>query len=77
MSLEKKRRRIAVNRVLTDEGDCISPGGVEIEGSQVKKVFRLVYEQPFTEWIGGTIQLVKEKEGGYMVAVKDGHLLTA
>lgn len=76
MHSEKKKRRIAANRVFTEDGYCIIPGGVEMEGAQVKKVFRLECEQPFTEWIGGTIHLIEE-HNGRMVAVKDGHLLTA
>lgn len=70
------KRKFAANRILTETGVSLVPGVVEVEDSQVRNVSHLIFEQPFTEWIGGTISLSRE-DNGHLQAFKDGRMLTA
>uniref|UniRef100_A0AB33IXY2 Uncharacterized protein n=1 Tax=Prevotella sp. GTC17254 TaxID=3236794 RepID=A0AB33IXY2_9BACT len=52
-------KRIAVNRLLVD-GVTICPAVVELQGERVLSFCSLTEELALTEWLGGTLQLVKE-----------------
>ena len=67
------RRRVAVNRLIVDDEtfvNCI----VEICDGVIYDYFTFDEEQPFTEWIGGTWNVVKDAEGK-MRAIRDGIML--
>lgn len=53
------KRLVAANRVITSDNTEIMLGVVEIEDAIVTRVYSLQGEQPFTEWIGGTISILK------------------
>lgn len=68
-----RRRRVAVNRLIVDDEtfvNCI----VEICDGVIFDYFTFDEEQPFTEWIGGTWNVVKDAEGK-MRAIRDGIML--
>ena len=49
----------AANRVVVEGGRALVPGFVEIaENGSVARVGALDREMPFTEWLGGTIEIV-------------------
>ena len=52
-------RRIAAHHVVFD-GEVFSPGVVELEDGQVVRYYALKEELPFTEWMEGTIDIVKD-----------------
>lgn len=67
------RRRVAVNRLIVNDEtfvNCI----VEICDGVIFDYFTFDEEQPFTEWIGGTWNVVKDAEGK-MRAIRDGIML--
>ena len=70
------KRLVAANRIITADSKVVSLGVVEIENRSVSRVSRLDGEQPFTEWIGGTIA-IKRSADGTLAAYKEGRLLTA
>ncbi len=70
------KRLFAANRIITPDLGELKPGVVELEGSSVSRFYQLNGEQPFTEWIGGTISVEKMADGS-MQAYKDGVLLKA
>ena len=55
------KRIVAANHVILPDGKELSPGVVETDGTTVVRFYRLEQEQPFTEWLGGTIRIVEEK----------------
>lgn len=55
------KRIVAANHVILPDGKELSPGVVEIDGNTVVRFYRLEQEQPFTEWLGGTIRIVEEE----------------
>lgn len=55
------KRIVAANHVILSDGKELSPGVVEIDGNTVVRFYRLEQEQPFTEWLGGTIRIVEEE----------------
>lgn len=55
------KRIVAANHVILPDGKVLSPGVVETEGSAVLRFYRLEHEQPFTEWLGGTIRIVEDE----------------
>lgn len=57
------KRLVAANRVITSDNTEIMLGVVEIEDAIVTRVYSLQGEQPFTEWIGGTISILKTADG--------------
>ncbi len=54
-------RRIAVNKVIVGT-ETISPCVLEIKEGMVVCYYRLDGELPFTEWIGGTVVLSKDRD---------------
>lgn len=67
-------RRIGANDVITPDGEILSPAVVEIDNGMVKQWYRLDMEMPFTEWIGGTIELQADNNGNIM-AIKNNRIL--
>ncbi|MCI6235170.1 MAG: hypothetical protein MR627_08765 [Prevotella sp.] len=67
-------RRIGANDVITPDGEILSPAVVEIDNGMVKLWYRLDMEMPFTEWIGGTIELQADNNGNIM-AIKNNRIL--
>ncbi|MBQ4632005.1 MAG: hypothetical protein IJB46_01455 [Prevotella sp.] len=68
-----RRRRVAVNRLIVNDEtfvNCI----VEICDGVIYDYFTFDEEQPFTEWVGGTWNVVKDAEGK-MRAIRDGIML--
>ncbi len=57
------KRSVAANRVITPDNTEIKLGVVEMEDAVVTRVYSLQGEQPFTEWIGGTISILKSADG--------------
>lgn len=66
-------RRIAANRVIIDDRQLIQYV-VEIENGIVTNYYPLTEEQPFTEWLGGTILLTKDANS-IIRASKDGKFI--
>lgn len=64
------KRSVAANRVITPDNTEIKLGVVEMEDAAVTRVYSLQGEQPFTEWIGGTISILKSTDG-VLYAYKD------
>lgn len=60
--LLKGTGRFAANR-LVKNGDVIVNGVVEMDNGIVRAYYHFGEELPFTEWIGGTIELIEEEEG--------------
>ncbi len=67
-------RIVAANRVIDADGDEMKPGVVELEGKYVSCVYPLFGERPFTEWLGGTIN-IKRSADGRLQAYKDGEII--
>lgn len=67
-------RRIGANDVITPDGEILSPAVVEIDNGMVQQWYRLEMEMPFTEWIGGTIELQADNNGNIM-AIKNNRIL--
>ncbi len=67
-------RRIGANDVITPDGEILSPAVVEIDNGKVLQWYRLDMEMPFTEWIGGTIELQADNNGNIM-AIKNNRIL--
>ena len=67
-------RRIGANDVITPDGEILSPAVVEIDNGMVQQWYRLDMEMPFTEWIGGTIELQADNYGNIM-AIKNNRIL--
>ena len=63
-------RLVAANRVISTDGKEIKPGVVE----RVVNVSALLGERPFTEWLGGTINLQYYADE-QLCAYKDGKML--
>ena len=60
-------RRIAVNRLIVD-GEAVIQCVVELDGDgNVARWWHFDEEQPFTEWVGGTLEIVKIPDGGYRI----------
>lgn len=57
------KRSVAANRVITPDNTEIKLGVVEMEDAAVTRVYSLQGEQPFTEWISGTISILKSTDG--------------
>lgn len=67
-------RKIAANHINTPDAN-ITLGVVEIEGDIVRRYYPLEAEQPFTEWIGGSITIRRTPQG--LQAFKSDRLITA
>lgn len=67
-------RLVAANRVISTDGKEIKPGVVELDGECVVNVSALLGERPFTEWLGGTINLQYYADE-QLCAYKDGKML--
>ncbi len=65
---------VAANRVITADGREMKPGVVELDGERVVNVSALLGERPFTEWLGGTINLQYSADE-QLRAYKDGEML--
>lgn len=68
------KRQVAANRIITSDKTEIKLGVVEIDDTIVTRVCSLQGEQPFTEWIGGTITILKTADG-VMHAYKDNKMI--
>ena len=67
-------RIVAANRGIDADGDEMKPGVVELEGKYVSSTYPLYGERPFTEWLGGTIN-IKRSADGRLQAYKDGEVI--
>lgn len=67
-------RLVAANRVITADGREMKPGVVELDGERVVNLSALLGERPFTEWLGGTINLQYSADE-QLRAYKDGEML--
>ena len=65
---------VAANRVITADGREMKPGVVGLDGERVVNVVALLGERPFTEWLGGTINLQYSADE-QLRAYKDGEML--
>ncbi len=63
--LLKGTGRFAANRLMKN-GDVIVNGVVDTDNGIVRAYYHFSEELPFTEWIGGTIELIEEN--GQLVA---------
>lgn len=71
---KERWRRVAVNEVIVGDQrlqQCI----VEITAGIVTDYYTFDEEQPHTEWLGGTITLVRTKEDCGLRAFKNGNLI--
>lgn len=60
--MEEYYRRVASNEVIVDE-TVIRQCVVEIMNGRVVNYYHFQDELPLTEWLGGTIRLIKDKDG--------------
>lgn len=67
------KRKVAANRIITSDNTEIKLGVVELDDTIVTRVYSLQGEQPFTEWIGGTITI--KTADGVMHAYKDNKMI--
>ena len=67
-------RIVAANRVIDEDGNEMKPGVVDVEGTYVCSAYPLYGERPFTEWLGGTINLQYYADE-QLCAYKDGKML--
>lgn len=58
MKSEAKLRRLGVHHAIVDGHDCGQSIVVVNPDGTVADVHPLTHEEPFTEWIGGTITIV-------------------
>ena len=67
-------RKVAVNRVI--KGDIsINRCIVEIENGFVVDYYHFDDEQPFTEWLGGTIEIITSNNDNSLRAIRNGEVL--
>lgn len=67
-------RKVAVNRVI--KGDVsINRCIVEIENGFVVDYYHFDDEQPFTEWLGGTLEIITSNNGNSLRAIRNGEVL--
>ena len=67
-------RKVAVNRVI--KGDVsINRCIVEIENGFVVDYYHFDDEQPFTEWLGGTIEIITSNNVNSLRAIRNGEVL--
>ncbi len=66
-------RRIGVNTIIIGDRE-LSPGIVEIVEQRVVNFYELDDELPMTEWLGGTIEIIKNNQG-ILQAFKNNKLL--
>ena len=67
-------RKVAVNRVI--KGDVsINRCIVEIENGFVVDYYHFDDEQPFTEWLGGTIEIITSNNDNSLRAIRNGEVL--
>lgn len=67
-------RKVAVNKVIRGDvtiKNCI----VEINNGHVTDYYHFEDEQPFTEWLGGTIEILSADNGKTLIAMRDGKVL--
>lgn len=68
-------RRIASHEVISDNGQHISPGVVEIDNNGVVvATYPLIGETAHTVWIGGRIE-IKHDDNGLPRAYKDNKII--
>lgn len=70
----RKRRRFAANRVIF-ENTTIVNGIVEIDEDKVVDFYELTEELAHTEWVGGTITLIRKDDN--LIAYKDNKILSS
>lgn len=56
-------RRIAAHRIVNGEGSVVELAVVSIVDGHVSAVRKLDKEIPFTEWLGGTVELRDTADG--------------
>jgi hypothetical protein len=66
-------RRIGANTIIIGDRE-LSPGIVEIVEQRVVNFYELDDELPMTEWLGGTIEIIKNNQG-ILQAFKNNKLL--
>lgn len=66
-------RRVAANRVIVD-GARLRQCVVELQDGVVTDYYTFTDEVPFTEWLGGIIEIKKDMTG-FLVAEWNGALL--
>ena len=69
------KRQVAANRIITSDNTEIKLGVVELDDTIVTRVYSLQGEQPFTEWIGGTITIKTANGVMHDTAMGKSHLL--
>lgn len=66
-------RRVGAHIVIT-ETEKLRQAVVEIDEDRVVNYYEFRDELPMTEWLGGTINIVRDDEG-ILHALKDGRLI--
>lgn len=66
-------RRVGAHIVIT-ETETLRQAVVEIDEDRVVNYYEFRDELPMTEWLGGTINIVRDDEG-ILHALKDGRLI--
>lgn len=66
-------RRVGAHIVIT-ETEKLCQAVVEIDEDRVVNYYEFRDELPMTEWLGGTINIVRDDEG-ILHALKDGRLI--
>ena len=59
-------RRLAANHIVFGENVVLN-GYVEIDGNSVVRIVPLQCEEPFVEWLGGTINIEEISSGKFCV----------
>lgn len=67
---QESTRRIAAHTIRWPDGSVVRMGVVTLVNGSVAEVNPLQGEQPFTEWLGGTIEL-RMTDNGQLAAYKN------
>ena len=67
------KRRFAANRIIFQDNKIVN-GVVEVEDNKVVAFYELTKELAHTEWIGGTIIIMRSENN--LIAYKDNKILS-
>ena len=71
--LFKDRHHYAAHQVIAGS-QCLEPAVVDVENGKVIGFHQFAEEEPFTEWVGGTIHIKEDKQGILRAYLNDKQL---
>lgn len=67
-------RRVAAHEVDVCGEYLLNNAVVELSGGHVRNYYTFSLELPFTEWLGGTIKIIRDSDGGLIAYWKGKHI---